>query len=429
MKAMIIRYLRARAKAIREKFNPRVIAVTGSMGKTSTKEAIAIVLARAGSVRTSQKNFNNEIGVPLTILGQQSPGKSLFGWMKLFRKSYSIKNYPEYLLLEFGADHPGDIKALCELAPPDVSIVTGISPVHAEYFKDIDALIEEKMEIVRQLRPKGVAILNGDEKRILDRKDQSQAKVVSYGLNGDISARNIRLSTRYDDHYERDDIFSMTYADVYEKGSMMGTLELKNILGYASVISCLAAIAVGREEGIMPMESIRELNKHIKPLPGRLRPIAGIKGSLILDDTYNAAPAAMQLGLDTLSQFTPVEENDRRIAVLGAMAELGSYTEQEHRLIGLKAAEVADIFIGVGANMHIAVEAAKEAGIDTGSVKWFATSKEAGREMDRIVQEGDIVYVKGSQSTRMEHVVKDIMADPASANTLLVRQDRKWLGE
>jgi len=162
-------------------------------------------------------------------------------------------------------------------------------------------------------------------------------------------------------------------------------------------------------------------------MPGRLNPIAGIKGSLIIDDSYNAAPLAMQNGLDVLKSFSLSTDDDRRIAVLGQMAELGQYTENEHRLIGMKVAECADLFLAVGENMRIAVESAKESGLDPNAIEWFANSEEAGRYLDREVKTGDIVYVKGSQSTRMEKVVKDIMAEPARADEILVRQDEKWL--
>ena len=427
MKKFIISLLQKRAKVVLDKFKPRVVAITGSVGKTSAKQAIALVLSTKYKIRTAEKNFNNEIGVPLTILGMKSPGRNPFGWLTLFWKSYFIKTYPEMLILEYGADHPGDIKNLCDLASPDVAIITGISPVHAEFFKDIDHLADEKSEIIKRLPDNGVAILNGDDKRVLTMQTLYQS-FMTYGTKEtDIQADEITLSTRLDDHFSPGELFIKTHAVIKLKDKEVGRLELKNAIGYASVLACLSALTVADHFGISFAMAIQKLNSDFRAMPGRLNPIAGIKGSLIIDDSYNAAPLAMQNGLDVLKSFSLSTDDDRRIAVLGQMAELGQYTENEHRLIGMKVAECADLFLAVGENMRIAVESAKESGLDPNAIEWFANSEEAGRYLDREVKTGDIVYVKGSQSTRMEKVVKDIMAEPARADERLVRQDEKWL--
>lgn len=160
---------------------------------------------------------------------------------------------------------------------------------------------------------------------------------------------------------------------------------------------------------------------------GRLRPLAGIKGSLILDDSYNAAPASVIAGLEALEQFTPGELKDRRIAALADMAELGSLSEAEHRKIGERVAAAADLFVAVGPQMKFAIEAAIAAGMPEDKTIWFKDSVEAGRYLDRILETGDVVLVKGSQSQRMERLVKDILAEPSKAKELLVRQEDRWL--
>jgi UDP-N-acetylmuramyl pentapeptide synthase len=169
------------------------------------------------------------------------------------------------------------------------------------------------------------------------------------------------------------------------------------------------------------------LSKQLEPVSGRLRPLAGIKGSLILDDSYNAAPASVVAGLEALQQFTPGEEYDRRIAALADMAELGTLSEQEHRAIGTLVATTADLFVAVGPQMRFAIEAAEAAGMDKNKIEWFKDSVEAGRYLDRIIEKGDVVLVKGSQSQRMEKAVKDIMAEPGRAAEFLVRQEEAWL--
>ncbi|MDP2631709.1 MAG: Mur ligase family protein [Candidatus Uhrbacteria bacterium] len=427
MKALVMKMIQNRAKAILAKFKPKVIAITGSIGKTSTKEAIALVLKDEMSVRVAKKNYNNEFGVPLTILGEVSPGKSIMGWLGVLFRSYSIKSFPDVLILEFGADHPGDIEALCELAPPSVGVITGLSNIHAEFFESSEALAEEKSQLAMCLPSDGIVVLNADDHRVSQMSRETKALVRTFGIKSDdISMSELRISTRRDEEFDPGELFAITSLDVMKSNSKVGELKLRNCLGYAPAMACLAAITVADALGVSIDFAITELNREFQPSPGRLNPIAGIKGSLIIDDSYNAAPAAMINGLDILKIFSPGEEQDRRIAALGSMAELGQYSDQEHRQIGFRVAEVADVFIAVGENMRIAVESAKEAGMHSDSIEWFATSEEAGRYLDRFVQQGDIVYTKGSQSSRMEKVVKELMAEPLRAEELLVRQGENW---
>lgn len=430
MKKQITRLLQTRAKKILERHNPKIVAITGSVGKTSAKQAIITAIGAEVSVRSGLKNYNNEIGVPLAILGEKSPGKSVLGWIKLFLRTHKVSTYPEVLVLEFGIDHPGDMKVLCDIAPPNISVITGISPVHVEYFKDIDDLSREKGEIAVHTDVNGTVILNADDDRVFAMKENTQATIISYGLNSNnVSVKNIKISTRLDDSFDPGEEFVKTTADVFENGEMLGQLELTNVIGYAPVMACLAGISVVKALGLNTAQAITRLNKDFMPVSGRLRPLAGIKGSLIIDDSYNAAPAAMQNGLEILRLFTPGEEWDRRIVALGQMAELGIHSADEHRLIGMKVAEVADLFVAVGEAMLPAIDAAKEAGMDQEHIEWFKNSEDAGRYLDRVIKKGDVVYIKGSQSSRMEKVTKDLMAEPLRASELLVRQEDEWLQE
>ena len=427
MRKLIINILRLRAMAVLNKFNPEIVAITGSMGKTSSRQAISLALSVKYDVRTAKKNFNNEIGVPLTILGFDSPGRNIFGWLLLFWKSYFIKKYPEILVLEYGADRPGDIDALCNLAQPNVSVLTGISPVHVEFFGDISNLIDEKLSIIKNIKKSGLVVVNGDDRNVIE-NIHTENEVKTFGTgNVDIKATNITITTRFDDKFTPDEIFVKTQAKIGLKDVVINDLELQNNIGYAPVMASLSALAVADYYGIHFDDAIKKLNSEFRAISGRLNPIAGIKGSLIIDDSYNASPSAMQNGLNVLKSFVPYQQGDRRIAVLGRMGELGKYNEQEHRLIGLTVAECADLFVAVGNEMKIAMKSAVEAGMDDSQIHWFETSEEAGRYMDGEIKTGDIVYVKGSQSARMERVVKDIMAEPGLASRLLVRQDVKWL--
>ncbi|PIQ67672.1 hypothetical protein CO173_02460 [Candidatus Uhrbacteria bacterium CG_4_9_14_3_um_filter_41_35] len=430
MKQFLIKKLQNRVRKLVNKHKPIIIAVTGSVGKTSTKEAIKVALEPYVNLRSTVKNYNNEIGVPLSILGENSPGKSIWGWLRLLNRARKVKRLPDVLLLEYGADHPGDIGKLCGIAKPSIAVVTGVSSVHAEYFTNIEEIAAEKASIVGFLASDNLAVLNVDDKRVSAMAQKTTASVLTYGVTAsDYQLQDITISTREDESFEPGEVFAHTSAYIEHNGTVIAQLKLKNKLGYAPAMACAAAIAVADYLGIGVMNAVKELNKHYGAVPGRLNPIPGIKGSLIIDDSYNAAPTSMQNGLKILKMFRPGEEVDRRIAVLGAMAELGQYSDDEHRMIGLQVATSADIFVAVGEVMHSAVDSAKEAGMGAESIEWFGTSEEAGRYLDRIVQQGDIVFVKGSQSARMEKVVKDIMAEPLSAPEVLVRQEPKWLNE
>lgn len=424
MKKFLIKCLQKKAQKAVRKHHPTIIGITGSVGKTSAKQAIAVALEDQLQVRVSHKNYNNEIGLPISILGKEAPGKSVTKWLSLLLSP--ISSMPEVIILEYGIDHPGDMDALCSIAQPNISVVTGISPVHAEFFADIHALVAEKAKLVSAAPKDGVIILNADNEFVLSMKGKARGRILTYGKNGELRLNSVEIQTRIDDHVEPGEVIAKTVAD-FSDPEKDGQLVLTNSLGYAPVMAALAALAVVRAMQLDEARAIQALEKMFKPTPGRLFPLPGIKGSTVIDDSYNAAPAAMQNGLEILRQFPLYREDDRRIAVLGSMAELGAYTEDEHRHIGLKVAEVADVFIAVGESMKFAMEAAKEAGMDEDAIEWFKDSHEAGRYLDRTVQEGDIVYVKGSQSMRMERVVKDIMAEPFRAKELLVRQEDKWL--
>lgn len=428
IKKLVIWYLQQRAQAVLERYEPIIVAVTGSYGKTSTKNAIEAVLSGSKKVRAAKGNFNNEIGVPLSILGVDSPGSSVFGWVQVFLMSFAIKEYPEVLILEFGADRPGDIVELTKLAPPQIGILTGISPVHVSNYLNFEALMEEKGALLSCLPKNGLAVVNADDENAVAQTFRTRAEVKLYGERAqNYQVKNIKIEGVEKRSFQEDEVFVETVAALCIEGVDMGELRLPNVIGYAPVMSCLAALVVSNYFGIALVDAITRLEQGFLPAAGRLRPLAGIKGSLIIDDSYNASPAAMMNGLKVLKEFPLGNESGRRIAVLGSMAELGAESEIEHGRVGKSASGVADLLILVGEEMRIAKRTAVDAGMNADAIEWFQNSYEAGRYLDRQVREGDIVYVKGSQSARMEKVVKDLMAQPTRAGELLVRQGEKWL--
>jgi len=425
MKKFIQTQLARKARRLIEKHHPTIVGVTGSVGKTSARDAIATLLASRYDVAANFKNYNNEFGLPLTILGRHSPGRSFFGWLSVLFSP--VKKVPQVYVLEYGIDRPGDMDVLCQIAKPTIAVMTRISPVHAEFFRSVEALAEEKAKLLACVDEQGTVVMNADDPLVMGLGGHVRGKKVTYGFSSSamIRASDYQLSTREDFSFQPGEIFSTIAFTVAFPDRSSLNLTVQNMLGKASVSSLLAGIAVAHVMGI----SNDEIASHIstaKLEPGRMNPIAGIKGSLLIDSSYNAAPASVQAGLELLSEFHPVE-GARRIAVLGQMAELGSKSEQEHRLIGMRAAEAGvDILVTVGELAREIRRGAIDAGIPEYHTQQFENSVEAGRWLDGAIQKGDIVLVKGSQSARMEKIVKDIMAEPMHAEKLLVRQETEW---
>jgi len=425
MKKLIQNLITKKAKRLIAQHQPLVIAVTGSVGKTSVRNAIATILSAKFRVAPTIKNYNNEFGVPLSILGVASPGKSVLGWLKILLTK--PREVPQVFVLEYGIDHPGDMAHLCDIASPKISVLTRISPVHAEFFASIPALAEEKAILLERTAPDGLCVLNADDSLVMGTSGHASAPIVTYGFSetAQIRASNYDLTTRDDFSFEPGEIFSTVKVNVTTPDHDSLNLELINILGKANVSVFLPAIAIAKHLGLTHDEILSKISE-VTLEPGRMNPIPGVKGSLILDASYNAAPASMAAALEVLASFTP-REGTRRIAVLGHMAELGSHSQSEHRMLGMRAAEAGvDLLVTVGEMSRDTQRGAIEAGIAQTQTQHFSDAKEAGRWLDSRINKGDIVLVKGSQSARMERVVKDVMAEPLHAQELLVRQEGAW---
>ncbi len=430
MKKLVQKIIAGVAKRKLAKFNPVVIAVTGSVGKTSTRAAIALALGAKYRVRSPQKNYNNEFGLPLAILGEMSPGRDAWEWFKLWKRAVSMKSMPEYLVLEYGADKPGDISYLASIAKPDLAVITAISPVHLSNYPSLESLIEEKASLGDTVKTGGTVLLNANDGVVLLLQNRySGTEVMTYGIDaGDVMATNVTIETKLEESFDKGETFAVLHATLKTKNDSIN-ISLKNCVSMGALSAAVAAVSVATKLGVPLSDAVMALEKGMMPIPGRLNPLPGIKGSLVLDDSYNAAPASVAVALDALLRFSPGEGRDRRIAVLGDMAELGSRTENEHRAIGRHAARACDLFIAVGPQMGLAVEEALAAGMPKERIERFSTSVEAGRYLDANIQQGDAILIKGSQSMRMEKAVKDIMAEPLRAPELLVRQEEYWLNK
>src|SRR3989338_8810802 len=248
MKFLVTQLLTWCSRRVLDRHKPVVIAITGSVGKTSTKEAIATVLKSKFNVRTAKKNLNTEVGVPLTILGIEQP-RTKFGWLRVagqaLDKSFRIdRTYPTHLVLEFGADRPGDITHLCKLAPPSVGVITAITHVHVANYPSFEALVAEKAELVKALPNDGLAVLNADEELVMGMAPQTQAEIVTFGFGPDaeVDGQGYRL--------EREPVVATCFTVQDRRTDEQTEVELKNAIGMHQAYDALAAIAVGVRFGI-----------------------------------------------------------------------------------------------------------------------------------------------------------------------------------
>lgn len=421
------------ARLVLRKYRPKIIAVTGSVGKTGTKDAVAAVLARTQFVRQSRKSYNSEFGVPLTILGEESGWGSVGRWLRVFWEGIGLvllkAHYPRVLVLEVGADRPGDIARISRWLKPDTVVVTELPevPVHVEFFKSPEELYEEKGYLVRALRPGGLAIVNADSVRAMDlARSRHGVRVVGYGFGKAAAVLGSNLRTNYTRRggpsLPTGISLRVRYGG-YGGDEGKGTpVKITGALGLGTAYAALAAVAAGLEEGLDILSIIESLAKYEAP-PGRLKLIPGKNGSLVLDDSYNASPAAME---NALAVLRDLKTAGRKIALLGDMTELGKYTKSEHEKAGARASEFLDELYVVGQRGAFIGEAAVQGGMKVHSVHFAANAEEAGEGAARGLQAGDIVLVKGSQAVRMERAVRALMAEPERAPELLVRQDPEW---
>ncbi len=410
------------ASAILWKYKPRVIGITGSVGKTSCKEAVFAVLHERFEVRKNEKNYNNEIGLPLTIIGAESGERSFWKWLAIFFKWLGVMifpvRYPEILILEMGADRPGDIKYLTDFIKPKIGIITDISGSHLEYFKTLDAVAKEKGTLVKSLDRRGLAILNADNPYSAKLKSQVKCQVMTFGFSeeADICSTGEDFNFDEETHKVKGLSFKLNY-----RGTSL-PVRLNNVLARHQIYAALAAAAVGVELAMNLVEIAQALQKFSSPA-GRMNLFPGIKDSSIIDDTYNSSPVSTKAALLVFSVIPAA----RKIAVLGDMLELGEDSENLHRNLAKEiVASGAQIFFAVGKRMQFAVQVLERMNIPAENIYAFENSVEAGKKLEKVIQEGDLILVKGSQGMRMEKIVEEIMANPEEAEHLLCRQSRKW---
>lgn len=426
-KKIIIKILIFEAKLVIRRFKPKIIAVTGSVGKTSSKDAIYTALSGTFKIRKNQKSLNSEIGTPLTILGLENAWDDpilwikniIFGFLNIFKF-----NYPKWLVLEIGVDRPGDIARVAKWLNPDVVLITALPsvPVHVEYFESAEEIIKEKLSIIKYMKPNGSLILNADDPLVLGVKENSKRKVITYGESekADVVFSNTSIIYEESDNGIRQPVgfsFKISYA-----GNII-PMTLSGVLGIPHAYPVVSAIAVGLSQSVPFLNMTNALTQHESP-KGRMNIILGKNDSVIIDDTYNASPIAMQRAIETLVE---IKTNGPKIAVLGDMLELGSFSVGEHKKIGEQIAKNKISFlIAIGLRSEYIVKAAIGAGMNEKKIFYVKTSEEAIEHVESKLKPGAIVLVKASQSIRAEKIVAGIMRNPEKKKELLVRQESAW---
>jgi len=428
LKHVIVYILRAEARAVLKKYKPHIVAVTGSVGKTSTKDAIYSVLSHTRHVRKSEKSFNSEIGLPLTILGRPNAWHNPLGWLQNIIDGLMLivlpSKYPEWLVLEVGADRPGDISSLASWLRVDVAVITRLPevPVHVEFFDSPQAVVEEKASLINALKEGGSLLLYGDDERtrmLASRARERSLVVRTFGMSHecDVQGFDVSLLTEKGSEWP-----TGMQARISVLGETIAVV-VPGVVGSHAFLSLVAAAAVGERLGLTPQHIAEGLSSY-EPPKGRMRLIPGIKKTHIIDDTYNSSPAAVEAALLALSDMA--KGKGRRIAVLGDMMELGRLSVDEHKRIGAVAAKTVDVLLTIGFRARDIASSALDHGLSDAAIFQYEDAARAGKELQNMLKEHDCVLVKGSQSMRMEAVVEDIMLEPERAEEFLVRQDSEW---
>jgi UDP-N-acetylmuramyl pentapeptide synthase len=392
-----------------------VIGVTGSVGKTSAKEAIFTILSTRYNVFRSNKSYNTEFGLPLAILEQQSGFSSPWKWAGVifgsFWKAFFAGGKMQMLVVEMGTDKPGDMVDLLKLVKPQVGVMTGIKPVHLGegQFKDMDDIFAEKKKLVEFLPEKAYAVLDADDPFIVTLKDKLACRKIFYGRSEAADLRALEVKNTEDGL-----AFTVSYKDQVAQGVVP-------ILGDFHISVLLAAIGVALTQGFTLEEAAKALANFKLP-PGRMNPIAGLNDALIIDSSYNSSPETVKVALDTLKDF-----EGRKIAVLGNMNELGTYSEQLHRAVGKYTVGRTDLLVTVGESAKQIGDEAVLQGFPAERVMHYADALAAAESLKQKISRGDVLLVKGSQNkVRLEKLVKILMKEPWQAVRLLARQGREW---
>lgn len=351
----------------------KVVGITGSIGKTTTKEFTSALLEKRFKVLKSEGNFNNHLGLPLSVL--------------------RLREDHEIAVLEMGMSHAGEIKSLTQIAPPDVAVITNVKPVHLEFMKNMTNIADAKKEILAGMKPNGTAILNGDDPWVNKISSAWKGEKVFFGFskNWDISAQNI----------QKTGLNGMSFELNY--GGQRKKVVLPSF--YDSTLSnFLAAVAVAFTFSV-PIEDINERSAQLKPAPKRGTVSLLEKAKTLIDDSYNSNPVALEVTLKSVAELRA----KRKIAVLGDMLELGEDSVKYHVSAGKQVVESGfDLLVTVGPLSKHMADGAREKGMPKECIHTFENSQEAAKSLGGLLEHGDLILVKGSRGIKMEYIIEQL---------------------
>jgi UDP-N-acetylmuramoyl-tripeptide--D-alanyl-D-alanine ligase len=354
--------LQALAAYVRSGLEIPVVAISGSNGKTTTKDMLSAILARRMRVHKSPGNFNNQIGAPLSVLGLQEDH--------------------EVLVIELGSNHRGEIKGLCEITRPGIGLITNVGKAHIGCFGSVAEIAREKTDIVRCLEPGGKGVVNADDIEVLSALEGVKVDLVRFGIRETVE-------------FQATDIEPIAGGGIsFRVGAVPVSLKGP---GIHNVYNAIAAIAASSQFDVSPAEAAEALAS-LEPVRMKISTHAGLT---VIDDSYNANPDSVRAALGVVARY----RDSRKVFVLGEMLELGEEAEVLHRQVGSEAASSGiDILIGVGDGAQAAVAEARASGMQEDSAVFFEDKLQAREYLRKVLRSGDVVLVKGSRMVGLEEI-------------------------
>ncbi|MBP6884142.1 MAG: UDP-N-acetylmuramoyl-tripeptide--D-alanyl-D-alanine ligase, partial [Candidatus Pacebacteria bacterium] len=372
VKKTLAHTMRWESKLVLSKYKPKVIAITGSVGKTSTKDAVYATIAKISHVRKSEKSFNSELGLPLTILGCPNGWNNIWAWTKNLLKGLWLflypHKYPKWLVLEVGIGKPGDMDRTASWLKTDAVIMTtiGTTPAHIEFFSSTKHIVEEKSKLIKTLKKDGLLILNADDEAVLEMKHKTKCVTITYGFGEGADVVGSAESIFYNESGEPAGIIFRVDA-----GGVSLPVTIEGVFGRNHAYAALASLALSFGLKFNLLNAVESLKNYEFP-PGRMCLLKGINDTLIIDDTYNSSPFACESALRTLGEVGERDSSPlRKIAVLGDMLELGKHTEEAHKNIGKFASSHVEVLMVVGPRAKSIKEGALEAGMKAENIFEF----------------------------------------------------------
>lgn len=386
------------------RYNPKIVGVTGSVGKSSAISAIESVLGHSMKVRSSSNEYSNpELRIIMAILGDWKRREGFLFWFRVilistFRLIVKSIKYPDVLILEYAVERPGGMKNLLDIARPKIGAVTAIgeTPTHTEFFPNKEAVAREKSKLISQLPATGFTFLNIDDPQVYEMKEKTRSHVITFGFSNEADLKITSFETNFSEENQGIS-FKLNY------GGSFIPVRLNSVIGkgqtYASAIS--AGLGIVFDMNLVDISSALEAHK---TPAGRMKVVKGIKDTYAIDDTCEASPISMEKAIESLAGI----ESERKIAVLGDMLELGEYTLEAHKAIGKLVSKKLDILITVGIRSKFIKKGAEEAGMEEESINYFDTTEEAGIFLQGKIKKGDVVLVKASPEMEFEKIVNEV---------------------